>query len=48
LTATDSGTAAARVRRGAEFNVEQFRAGDAGRADLEAFIAHAFMDSYGA
>lgn len=48
LTATDSSTAAARVRRGAEFNVEQFRAGDPGRADLEAFIAHAFMDSYGA
>lgn len=35
-------------RQGARFNVEQYAPGAAGRASLEAFIARAFRQSYGA
>lgn len=48
LPAFEPAVAASRARRGTAFQVEQFRAGDAGRAELESFIAHAFKESYGA
>lgn len=48
LPAFQPAPVAGRVRRGNEFQVEQFHADDIGRADLESFIARAFMDSYGA
>lgn len=48
LAAFVPAVAASRVRRAEAFHIEQFGAVDAGRADLEAFIADAFLASYGA
>lgn len=48
LPTSPPAVAASRAPRHGAFHVEQLRAGDAGRAGLESFIANSFMDTYGA